>query len=226
MTRKLIDYLPPISQEYEEIQQICETEQKSKEKIWAKTDEMYADYHLTTQSIYMATLWEKTLGIRPQSTDSLDMRNARIKSKLQETLPYTYRTLVRLLNNVIGDESDYKLNVDFDICTLTIKIRDATSTLLEELPTMLDDIVPAHMVILTAYMMNTHKVLAQYPHYILSEFTHKELQQVNIVEYISKTVENISEHTVDFVEKVSVENIENIGFRDRKVVNRWLRRTT
>lgn len=215
MDRKLIEYLPPIVQEYEEIQQICNAEQSIKEKIWAETDKMYADYHLSTQSAYMATLWEKTLGITPLNTDTIEVRNARIKGKIQESLPYTLRSFKRLLVSLVGDEQQCDLEVDYKNLIITIRLRSDSQELIGEILNIMDSIVPAHYIFNTLHIYNTHAELSKYPHYVLSQFTHKEIKEDVVSNYLSTSIDVVENQNVEFLGKITVSNIENVGFRKR-----------
>ena len=179
MDRKIIDYLPPVMQEYEEIEQICNAEQFSKEKLWQNLEKTFNECHIATQSKKGAERWEKTLGIVPKNTDSLEVRNLRILAKLHEDLPYTYRTFKRMLSGLTGGEDAYILTIDNDLYSVSIKVALKSKELMHEIDVLADRVVPAHMILITELMYNTHRMIhdANKTHADLSNYTHKQIRE-------------------------------------------------
>ena len=208
MDRKLIDYLPPIMQEYEEIQKICNADQLIKDRLWNDIDLTYKDLHLDTQSPHMASMWEKTLNITPLATDSLETRTSRIKAKIQESLPYTYRTLKRLLDSVLSG-TEYRLDIDYDNFILSVKARDEGNALLSEVESLIDGIVPAHIIMQIGHLFNTHLFLSSFPNYFLSNFTYKELHESELNKMFESGVGALEQQSIEDIEQLTVKNLEN-----------------
>ena len=103
MDRQMIDYLPPIMQRFAEFIEISNAEQKAKEKLWDDVDKMFREGYVISESDAGAKRWEKTLGIIPKDTEDIEVRNFRIRGRIQQDLPYTYRTLKRQLTGLCGD---------------------------------------------------------------------------------------------------------------------------
>lgn len=179
MDRHMLDYLPPIMKDYEEIEQICNAEQLSKEKLWNNLEKAFYECHLSTQSKKGAERWEKTLGIIPKDTDSLEVRNLRILAKLHEDLPYTYRTFKRMLSGLAGGDDAYTFIIDFDAYTVSIKVALKNKELLNEIDVLADRIIPAHMILIVELMYNTHRMIkdAGKTHADLSALTHKKIKE-------------------------------------------------
>lgn len=179
MDRQMIDYLPPVMNDYEEIEQICNAEQFAKERLWKNLEKAFNECHITTQSKKGAERWEKTLGIVPKDTDSLEVRNLRILAKLHEDLPYTYRTFKKMLSSLTGGEDSYTLVIDNDTYTVSIKVALKSKELMNEIDVLADRVVPAHMILITQLLYNTHKMIqdAGKTHRDLSNMTYKQIRE-------------------------------------------------
>ena len=214
MDRKIIEYLPPVMRDYEEIQQICNAEQSVKEKMWDNLYKLFRERHISTQTEKTAALWEKTLKITADASESIEVRNIRIIGRSQEGL-YTAKSFERLLLSLVGDKNYFSLDVQPEKYTVIIYIRSNDSHFISAISDVVDNIIPAHLMLYINHMYNTHEVLARYPHYILQQFTHEELMTEVIDYHLSDKVETISEQDVGFIERVTVGNIEKYGFRKR-----------
>ena len=212
MDRKIIEYLPPIMREYEEIQQICGAEQTVKEKMWNDLYTLFKERHASTQSGLTAALWERTLNITSDASESIEVRNIRIIGRLQEGL-YTVKSFERFLLSLLGDKNYFSLDIQPEKYTVILYIRSNDSHFVSAISDVVDNIIPAHLMLYIGHMYNTHEVLARYPHYILQQFSHNELM-IEVIDYhLNDKVETIAEYDVGFIEKVTVGNIEKFGFR-------------
>lgn len=179
MDRRIIDYLPPIMQEYEEMKEICNAEQLSKERLWQNLEKAFSECHISTQSAEGAERWEKTFGIVAKDSDSLEVRNLRILAKLHEDLPYTYRTLKKMLSSLVGGSESYTLKINFDSYKVTIKVALKNKDLLNEISVLADRVVPAHMDLDVLLLYNTHAMIqeAGKTHRYLSGYTHLQIKE-------------------------------------------------
>lgn len=178
MDRQIINYLPPFMREYEEIQQICNTEQKNKEKMREDLYNAFNQSFLATQTEVGAERWEKTLGLSSKDTDTLEDRAKRIADKLQDDLPYTVRTLKKRLNTYADDK--YVVTIDWDNCKVHIQLENDYYHLIKEIEDLADRIIPAHLILLVDEWGNTHEILSNYPHFILERYTHDEVAHKRI----------------------------------------------
>ena len=199
--------------EFEEIQQICGAEQTIKEKMWNDLYKTFAERHVSTQTEKTAALWEKTLDFIPKLTESIEVRNARITSKIQSKLPYTYRTLYRTLYRLLGDEKLFLIDVDIDNFCVTIKIRSTSKDLVDSIFETVDDIIPAHMIVRVVFMSNTHGYLMQFPHCVLAHFTHNELQKLILTDYLTADKDTLSHYAVSTMEQYTKKQLKQFGVR-------------
>lgn len=144
MDRKLIDYLPPFLQEYKELKIINHTEQEEIEQAWEAAEKLLKEPFLLSASTYGISRIEKILKIQALDTDDLETRMFRVLLKLNEVLPYTYRTIKRHLDEICG-EAEYELQVYPDEFTIDAIFEIEERQKLVELGKYLDEVLPANL---------------------------------------------------------------------------------
>ena len=174
----MLDYLPPIMRTYGEFIEISKAEQHAKEKMWNDINKMFAEGYVIDESEIGAERWEKTLGITAKDDEDIEVRNFRIRGKLQSDLPYTYRTLHKQLTGLCGKDG-YKIEMNVDACTITIKVALSRRELSNEVENLTDEVIPAHILLVVELMYNTHGMIARAgkTHAELAAYTHKEIQE-------------------------------------------------
>lgn len=179
MDRKMLDYLPEVMKRYAEFIELAVAEQEAKEKLWNDIEEMFKQGYVSLETEYGAERWEKTLRITPKDTDSIEIRNFRIRGKLLQDLPYTYRTLKRMLDGICG-ENGYEIKMDIDNHIINIKVALASKEYGDEVAHLTDNIIPANMIINVALLYNTHRMIANsgLTHGELAAYTHIQLREM------------------------------------------------
>ncbi|WP_099469450.1 putative phage tail protein [Konateibacter massiliensis] len=175
MDRKLIKYLPPFMQEYGEIEQIMNAEQIQAEKLWDAIKGLLKEAFVSDETERGALRWENILGITPPDTDTLQLRNFRIHSRLVEDLPYTYRTLNNQLKALCGADG-YEIVLDGDTFTISVKVALATKKLENEVEKLCERVVPLNLFLDVSLMYNTHRMLKPYTHEYLHGLMQKYLR--------------------------------------------------
>lgn len=178
MDRRMLDYLPDIMKGFAEFVEIAEAEQKTKEQLWEDVYNMFSQGYVSTETEVGARRWEKTLGIVPKDTDSIEVRNFRIRGKLLRDLPYTYRTLQKMLNGICG-ENGYSINMDMDTSSIEIKVALKSKEFKDEVSILAEDVIPAHILLSVTLMYNTHRMIMRTgkTHGELSQYTHKQIRE-------------------------------------------------
>ena len=180
MDRLLIDYLPEYLKNYRELQEIMAAEQPEFQLAWDNTDKIIENSFIYTQDEQTATRWEKMLGLSQKSTDTLEIRNLRRLAAIQDNLPYTYRILDRNLHTLIENKKDYVLAVDCDKYIVDVVVALSSKELLEEVKSMVDEMVPANMLLTVRLWYTTHYMLKRYTHKEMKVYTHKQLTELDL----------------------------------------------
>ena len=98
-------YQPSVVKDYKEFKEISKRENEILTNCWTASNNVFLDQFIETLTENGCKRWEKILGIQPKGTDTLQVRRFRIKSRINEDLPYTWRSLENVLNSLCGKES-------------------------------------------------------------------------------------------------------------------------
>lgn len=177
MDRALMDYLPGIMQDYEEMQQIMQVEQPGIEALWEACDSLMNEAYVQTETGLGAKRWESILEISPKDTDTLEVRNFRIQGRLVEDLPYTYRMFERQLIALCKEKGYSLFMTEQNGLTLKIRVALSAKELKDEVVKLAERIVPCNIILDVELMYNTHAMLKGYTHAGLSDTTHAQLRE-------------------------------------------------
>ena len=175
--RNLIDYLPQVVKNIKEYKAIMnDAEQPEIVVGWRNIDNIWYDQFIDSLTDNGCDRWEKMLKIQPKATDTVEIRRFRIKTKLNEDLPYTYNALVHMLNNLCG-EGHYTIQIDNDKYKIKILIELTVKRMRDEVESTIKRIIPANLILEVDLRYNQHKTLAKYTYKQLSKYTHIELRE-------------------------------------------------
>lgn len=180
MDRNLIDYLPDALQRLREFRELMQAEQPEAVKIWDANDLVLENTFILTEDAETAARWEKILKFTPKDTDTLEVRNLRILSAMQEELPYTLRTLNRVLVALVGSEKEYILTVKEDLYSVDIAVALTSRELRDEVAALAERIVPMNMLLTVRLLYVTYKMLEKLTHRQMQPYTHAQLQELDL----------------------------------------------
>lgn len=176
MRKKLQDYLPPILLKTYEFPLLCDTEQPEIDRLRDAADAVLDAQFLSTAGEYAIQRYEKIFGVVPQDTDTLDERRFKVLAKINAQLPFSVRRLRQQLETLCGEDG-YKLELDGDRYTLTVKVALTAKRNQQAVEELLADIVPANMVCTTSLLYNQHADLTRFTHAQLALLTHFEIRE-------------------------------------------------
>ena len=153
MDRNLIDYLPPFLRNVEENKSILtKGDQPEISKLWDDIDGILNDIFVLTATENGIARWEKLLNLTAFDTDTLDYRRMRVMAKLNEQLPFTFRTLKSFLDVVYGT-GNYYLKLNNNEYELVIRLYPAATGGIEAISDYLKRVVPANISVNLGYKM-------------------------------------------------------------------------
>lgn len=91
-----------------------------------------------------AARWEKMLNLRPLASDTLDIRKKRILTKINATLPYTFRSFQNMLDGVFG-AGQVTENINADQYELWLDLAATAMRNNQEVRRLARVIVPANL---------------------------------------------------------------------------------
>lgn len=177
MDRRLMDYLSDIMRDYEEMKQIMQTEQTEVEALWNACDSLMKEAYVQTETAAGAGRWESILTIEPKDTDTLEVRNFRIKGRLVEDLPYTDKIFDRQLAALCGKDGFTREITSDNGITMIIRVALHAKELKEEVVKLAERIVPCNMILDIELKYNTHAMLSDRTHVQLASMTHAQLKE-------------------------------------------------
>lgn len=176
MRKKLQDYLPPILLKTYEFPLLCDTEQPEIDRLRDAADAVLDAQFISTAGETAIARYEKIFGITPMDTDTLAERRFKVLAKINAQLPFSVRRLRQQLETLCGTDG-YKLELDGDRYTLTVKVALTAKRNQQAVEELLADIVPANMVCTTSLLYNQHADLTRFTHAQLALLTHFEIRE-------------------------------------------------
>ena len=174
--RKLIDYLPEFLKSIKEYKAILtDAVQPEMVELNAAIDNAMNDQFIMDATENGVSRWEKMLSIVPRASQSLDDRKFVILTRMNEQLPYTMTSLKKRLESLCG-KNGYSVELDADQCLLTVRVALAAQNAFKAVCELLEEVVPANMVIDVSLLYNKNQTLSVYTHGQLSAYTHEELR--------------------------------------------------
>lgn len=185
--KKLIDYLPPFLAEYREYKRLNASLQKEVNSILEKTENALNDTFVNLATLDGIKRWENMLGIIPSADATIEERRAAIEFKLNTTLPYTFKALKHMLDNLLGADQ-YWMGMT-DVFELTIMIELTSSYMQDTVSTMVAKIIPANIGLRIELRFIQHLTYNDiYKHKELAQYNHEYLRTVGVIEHITEHV--------------------------------------
>ena len=169
-------YQPLIIKDYREFKEIAEIENTILTDCWSSSNNVFLDQFIETLTDNGCKRWEKILNIQPKGTDTLEVRRFRIKSRINEDLPYTYKALVNVLNSLCG-EGQYTINLYNNEYRLKILIELTAKKLFDEVESTVKRMIPANMILEVSLRYNQYLHFKKYTYGQLSVYTNKQLRE-------------------------------------------------
>lgn len=173
--RHLIDYLPPVIQEFVEMRQIMNAEQDEIDMLFSHAENALDDQFIMYATEEGVKRWESIMGITPKGTDTLDTRKFRLMLRLYQELPYTMTKLEESLTNICG-AGNFSVNLQPAEYHIEIKLALKSKSEYQEVVELLARMIPANLTQFIQIMYNNGEVIGQFTHAELSAFTHEHLR--------------------------------------------------
>ena len=181
MPSDLLRYLPEVLKEVREFKALAEAESPETDILWQAVEDVLSDQFVEDSTLRGVKRWESILKVVPKSADTLEVRQFRILSRLNENIPYTYRSLEQQLATLCGPDG-YQIILDNGNYTLKVRVELAAKQKFEEVESLVKRTAPANLILSVSLLYNQHSLLADYTHAYLSQFTHGQLRKDPLVE--------------------------------------------
>lgn len=139
----LIKYLPLFVAEYEEIQEITESENPEFRLAIKKVDQAKDNQFIISADEEGISRFEKLLGIRHKEKANLEDRRKEILARWNDVSVYTYKGLILRLNQLLG-VGNYEMYPRFDDYELELEYRNKAG-----FESYIREIIPANIALST-----------------------------------------------------------------------------
>lgn len=139
----ILDHLPPVITDIREIQYLGVAENPELNALYRALDELMNNQFVDSSTEIGVKRWERILGLKPNSSATLEERKFQILNILNVKLPYTFRMLKNRLQSLYGDA--YTISLVSDTSTLHVGIPASESKSLQSTKDMLEVICPANV---------------------------------------------------------------------------------
>lgn len=141
-------YQPATVNDYLEFIEIGKTENVNFNRVRIDLLQLFSMRFINDTDEVGIARWEKMLKIKRRASDDLELRRMRVLAKINNKLPYTWRTLHQLMTSFYG-EGNYRLDLDPQEYMIEILIPSSTKTY-NELVDILEPMVPLNILFIVA----------------------------------------------------------------------------
>lgn len=166
---------PQIILQVPEIQKIYEINDSQFEGLDSAVKTLDGNICLDTMDMTTIKRWEKMLKLNVYDGDTEASRRFRVKAKVLERLPYSYRVILNRIEALCP--GGCTLTVAGDRLSLIVDIALKYKKMRADIEAVLEDMLPLNMRYSTEIIWNTYGVLGNYTHYKLSQMTYLQLRE-------------------------------------------------
>ncbi len=165
---------PEIIREIPDIATIYEINDDQGEELEASVEHLDDNIFLEDMHEDFIIRWEKILKISPATDDTLEDRRFRIKTKVLERLPYSYRVIVNKLTTLCPDGIFIEVNEDRLNINVSLALRSVK--MLADVDQLLENMLPMNMTYSIIILYNTYGIYNNsWTHGEMHAYTHEEL---------------------------------------------------
>lgn len=169
-------YWPRVIGDMRDFGEIAKGEDPEFKFLWEAVRRFIDDCFVHSATEYAIARWEKIFDLETYPTDTLDQRRARILAAINRKIPYTMRSLRRMLEALVG-EGNCRASVDPIQMQLTVLVNVRAEHMMDDVRALLAAIIPANLTYTVAHLYSQHEELKAYTHAQLAQYTHKYIQE-------------------------------------------------
>lgn len=145
---ELCNYLPEVIKNVKEYQVLCNVQSPQVNAMWKALEVVFDNGFLESLTEYGCKRWENILQLTVDKNDSLETRRKNIWIRLNENLPYTWKRLVMLMDNICGKDG-YTMTLEHNRYFLDVSIKlteeNLESHIVKQVMEMFERVLPANI---------------------------------------------------------------------------------
>lgn len=152
--KDIVDYLPPVLREVDEIKAINAVENEIIKGEWLLTGEQLDNQFVVTTNEDGISRYEKMLKLKVADTDTLETRVFKVLARYQEQAPYTWRVMKNIMDSLLG-EGRYVMERDIIDKNLSVKLELTVGRQFDVVSELLERVTPQNMTLSIELRYNT-----------------------------------------------------------------------
>lgn len=159
-----------------DIKQMYEINERQCEALDAAVDRMDNNIFLDDMDIETIARWEQMLELVPLSTDTEGDRRFKVKTRLLEKLPYSYRVIVNRLETLCP--YGYEITINEDRTSILLKLAIKNKNMLNDAKKFLERILPLNMTYDADLLYTQYYKLEEYTYGQLGAYAHYQIREL------------------------------------------------
>jgi hypothetical protein len=166
---------PGIIENIPDIATIYETNDEQADELDEAVETLDDNIFLDDMHEDQIVRWENILKISPATDDSWDDRRFRVKTKVLERLPYSYRVIINKLETLVPD--GLSVSIDNDRLHLDISLALRSVKMLADVEEMVEKMLPLNMTFTIIILYNQGSIyINRWTHGQMHAYTHEQLR--------------------------------------------------
>lgn len=172
--------MPRMLEKIDEIVAIYAAEENAGNKFEENIQNVEKDIFIDTATEEGIKRRETILGITAQDTNTLEERRFCVKTRWNDTYPYTYDYLMQRLDNLLG-KGKYTLTIDTEKMSMRCMLELEAEKMYNAFVEMIEKIVPLNIVLEFDLKYIQQKDLATFKHKELAAYKHAEIRNRKVL---------------------------------------------
>lgn len=147
-TVDIAKYYPSTVEDIEEFIEIAKVENSNFNRVKVQLLQLFSMRFVHATDEKGIARWEKMLKLKRRPTDTLEMRQVKVLAKINNKLPYTWRSLQQLLSSIFG-EGNFQIHLDPQEFFLELLI-PSEQNYYRELSDILEPMIPLNIYMIIA----------------------------------------------------------------------------
>ncbi len=166
---------PSLISSIPDIAKIYEINKSQEDELIDAVKELDQNIFLSSMNLSLIKRWEAILNIKPLDDDTLDDRRFRIKSKIVERVPYTYKVIYRKICALCPDGFSFVL--DDNLTFLKVMISLSSKKMKTDVDSFLEEVLPLNMNFYVGIIYNRYGLYEEKSYKDMTLYTYKELRE-------------------------------------------------
>lgn len=151
----LIEYLPLYVQTYREIKHIMNAENPEVSLLVNEIERVKNNQFIQSCDLLGIKQFENLLGIIPYAGDTLESRIKRVMLRWNDMIPYTWEVFIKKMDSILGQ--NWSAVTNFTNFNMDLTIVTDMFGLVDEIRALVDEIIPANIVVTVTNKLNYAK---------------------------------------------------------------------